>query len=204
MFHQTQSVPSFSGLWANEGELLKNCKHTRGRWKFHAQGDANQYALLTNDNRWVISFQQNGEIWTSEQIANARLIAAAPDLLLGLIALEEAARQAMAGEMALDSLAVERYKSREIIAEATGNLNLNSYSEVSNDGSRKSEVTPITAASTVGRRSQTEERMLKVLCGLDDFSLLDIEGTECCEELEDLKLMAKQLKKDLLATTPAG
>lgn len=63
---------------------MKKCKHTPGPWKFHEQGDANQYCLLTNDKRWVIAFSQNGELHTPEQIANAKLIAAAPDLLEAL------------------------------------------------------------------------------------------------------------------------
>lgn len=59
-----------------------NTKHTPGPWKFHEQGEANQFCLLTtNDNHWVIGLIQNGELWTDEQKANARLIAAAPELL---------------------------------------------------------------------------------------------------------------------------
>ena len=53
---------------------------TPGPWVWHAQGDANDYAMLTNEKRWVISFLQNGEIWTPEQEANARLMGAAPEL----------------------------------------------------------------------------------------------------------------------------
>lgn len=68
---------------------MKKCKHTPGPWRLHEQGDANQYCLLTNDERWVIAFSQNGELHTPEQIANAKLIAAAPDLLDALIKAEE-------------------------------------------------------------------------------------------------------------------
>lgn len=56
-------------------------KHTPGPWIWHEQGDANAYALLSNTKRWVIVFRQNGEILTGQQRANARLIAAAPELL---------------------------------------------------------------------------------------------------------------------------
>jgi len=68
---------------------MKKCKHTPGVWRFFVLGDANQNCLLTNDVRWVIAFSQNGELNTPEQIANAKLIAAAPDLLDALIKAEE-------------------------------------------------------------------------------------------------------------------
>lgn len=55
-------------------------KHTPGPWVFLEQGDANAYAILTHNNRWVIAFSQNGELWTDEQHANTRLIAAAPEM----------------------------------------------------------------------------------------------------------------------------
>jgi hypothetical protein len=59
-------------------------KHTPGPWNWHAQGDANDYCLLTSGARWIISFRQNGEKLYGEQLANAQLIAAAPDLLAAL------------------------------------------------------------------------------------------------------------------------
>ena len=58
--------------------------HTPGPWNFHIQGDADDYCLLTHDGKWIISFRQNGELLTPEQIANAHLIATAPDLLEAL------------------------------------------------------------------------------------------------------------------------
>lgn len=64
--------------------------HTPGPWKFHEQGDANDYCLLTHENNWVISFRQNGEMRNAEQRANAQLIAAAPDLLAALQSMEMA------------------------------------------------------------------------------------------------------------------
>lgn len=55
--------------------------HTPGPWTFHEDGDANHYCLLIdNGKRWLVSFLQNGELWTNEQRANARLIAQAPAL----------------------------------------------------------------------------------------------------------------------------
>ena len=56
-------------------------KHTPGPWRFHANGDANDYTILGPDDRWVIGFIQNGEIWKEEQLANAKLIAACPTML---------------------------------------------------------------------------------------------------------------------------
>lgn len=50
--------------------------HTPGLLKFHAQGDANDYCLVTNDGRWVISFLQNGELLTERQLENARRLVA--------------------------------------------------------------------------------------------------------------------------------
>lgn len=58
--------------------------HTPGPWFGQPQGDANDYCILRKDGgrtRWVLGFRQNGEIWTAEQIANLKLIEAAPDLL---------------------------------------------------------------------------------------------------------------------------
>lgn len=55
-----------------------------------------------------------------EYEANARLIAAAPDLLEALRELEEAARCVQAGEWDRSSIDVERRKARAAIAKATG------------------------------------------------------------------------------------
>lgn len=57
--------------------------YTKGPWRFHENGDGS-YTILTEDNKWVIAFIQNGEKWNEEQIATAKLIAAAPDLLEAL------------------------------------------------------------------------------------------------------------------------
>ena len=56
-------------------------KHTPGPWKLIEQGDANMYGMVTAGNRWIISFQQNGELMSETQLANAKLMAAAPELL---------------------------------------------------------------------------------------------------------------------------
>ena len=57
--------------------------HTPEPWKWHAQGEANEYCMLTHDGRWVISFRQNGELTDERQKANARRIAACVNRLAG-------------------------------------------------------------------------------------------------------------------------
>jgi len=59
-------------------------KFTPGPWKLIEQGDANMYGMITADNKWIISFQQNGELMTETELANAKLMAAAPDMLQSL------------------------------------------------------------------------------------------------------------------------
>lgn len=54
--------------------------------------------------------------------ADAVLMASAPKLLAALVALEEAARQVMSGEMAVSSIQIERMAAQDVIAEATGKL----------------------------------------------------------------------------------
>lgn len=57
--------------------------HTPEPWKWHAQGEPNEYCMLTHDGRWVISFRQNGELTDERQKANARRIAACVNRLAG-------------------------------------------------------------------------------------------------------------------------
>lgn len=57
--------------------------HTPEPWKWHAQGEANEYCMLTHDDRWVIAFRQNGELTDERQKANARRIAACVNRLAG-------------------------------------------------------------------------------------------------------------------------
>lgn len=70
-------------------------KHTPGPWNFIEQGDPDEFVLLANEHRWVIALRMNGELRLEEEIANASLIAAAPELLEALddiIGLAEAGR----------------------------------------------------------------------------------------------------------------
>lgn len=59
-------------------------EHTPEPWKWHTQGEANEYCMLTHDGRWVISFRQNGELTDERQKANARRIAACVNACKGV------------------------------------------------------------------------------------------------------------------------
>lgn len=53
---------------------------TQGEWVLREQGEANEWCVITVDDKWVISFRQNGELMPATQLANARLMVAAPKL----------------------------------------------------------------------------------------------------------------------------
>lgn len=89
--------------------------HTPGPWRVVAQGDASHYALITESGRWVIAFLQNGELMEARQLANARLIAHAPDLLQTLKFCEAAMN-----EGGRPRLLQAWRQARAVIARATG------------------------------------------------------------------------------------
>lgn len=62
---------------------IETAKHTPGPWIVSNHGDANHHVINPAPGRgnWLFVLQHNGEKWVVEQDANARLIAAAPDLL---------------------------------------------------------------------------------------------------------------------------
>lgn len=99
-------------------------KHTPGPWEIHRTSHLNIYIGHSHDrpNRTPGYLAEVRRFTTDhEQVeANARLIAAAPELLDALKALEEAARQVQCGEMDKQSIDVERRKARAAIAKATG------------------------------------------------------------------------------------
>ena len=71
-------------------------KHTPGPWRVLEQpGDPDEYILVGNVDRWIVAFRQNGELPISEQLANAGLISALPDLLA---ACQEFVRKVECGE----------------------------------------------------------------------------------------------------------
>ena len=68
-------------------------KHTKGSWTFHQNGDGS-FSILgeklsDREYKWIAGFIQNGEMLTAEQIANAKLMAAAPDLLSACLMAKE-------------------------------------------------------------------------------------------------------------------
>lgn len=73
--------------------LSKETKHTAGPWEPREAGDANFYSILKSGN-WLMEIHQNGELPVFIQEKNARLIAAAPELLEALVELYQRAEQA--------------------------------------------------------------------------------------------------------------
>ncbi|MEY4441048.1 MAG: hypothetical protein RL442_48 [Pseudomonadota bacterium] len=65
--------------------------HTPGPWTIHPQGEANHYAVILDGGKWLAALQFNGELMEAKQLANAKLIAAAPDLLAVLQELQGSA-----------------------------------------------------------------------------------------------------------------
>lgn len=100
-------------------KIREKYQHTSGPWIFHANGNPGDYTILRPDNKWVIGFHQNGEIWRDEEIANAKLIAAAPELLNSLTELLEWANS-MAESMDSDSIPFKMFSdAKKAIDKAT-------------------------------------------------------------------------------------
>lgn len=59
-------------------------KFTKGDWIFKQTGNANEFQIITDENKWVVAFRLNGEQHLEEETANAKLLAAAPVLLKAL------------------------------------------------------------------------------------------------------------------------
>ena len=53
-----------------------NASHTEGRIVFVADGEANRYAMLTEDGKWWLALLMNGEQVAERQLANLRRMAA--------------------------------------------------------------------------------------------------------------------------------
>jgi len=64
-------------------------KHTPTPWKWLEQGEANQFLLLTTEGKWVIAFQQNGELMTAKQRANAERIVQCVNAMDGIEKVED-------------------------------------------------------------------------------------------------------------------
>ena len=99
---------------------------TQGRITFIEEGDANHYAMLTEDGRWMMAMLANGESTSAQQVANFRRLAACWNACVGvpteeLEAITLVGRQpptddevykAIKGVNSLDALAVWRCAER--------------------------------------------------------------------------------------------
>lgn len=61
-----------------------------GEWRLVEQGDANEFVILSDNNRWVVAFRQNGEMHVAEQRALGLLMAASKDMYAALDAADTA------------------------------------------------------------------------------------------------------------------
>lgn len=62
----------------------------KGDWRFVEQGDANEFVILSDGNRWVVSFRQNGEFSSVDQRTIGQLMAASKDMYAALDASDTA------------------------------------------------------------------------------------------------------------------
>lgn len=65
-------------------------KFVEGEWLLAEQGDANEFVILSDNNRWVVSFRQNGEMPVSDQRAIGHLLAASKDMFAAIDAADTA------------------------------------------------------------------------------------------------------------------
>jgi len=61
-----------------------------GEWRLVEQGDANDFAILSDDNRWVVALRQNGEMSVADQRAIGHLLAASKEMYAALDAADTA------------------------------------------------------------------------------------------------------------------
>lgn len=61
-----------------------------GEWRLVEQGDANEFVILSDNNRWVVSFRQNGEFSTVVQRVIGQLMAASRDMFAAIDAADTA------------------------------------------------------------------------------------------------------------------
>ena len=54
------------------------------KWVVKEQGDANEYVMITDKNRWIVAFRMNGEFMVAKQRKIVQMFAAAPELLEAL------------------------------------------------------------------------------------------------------------------------
>lgn len=59
-------------------------EQTQQNWQVKEQGEANEYCILTSENKWVAAIKLNGELMVTKQREIIKLMAAAPELLEAL------------------------------------------------------------------------------------------------------------------------
>lgn len=112
-----------------------NQQHTPEPWNWHAQGEANDYCLLTSNGRWVISFRQNGEMLDAEMRENARRIVACVNACAGLTTAELELSAAL-GERLQAKIVGSKYKQqRNVLLDAlVGMVEAHLLEDYSNSG----------------------------------------------------------------------
>jgi hypothetical protein len=98
-------------------DFSKATTPTKGDWVAHEQGEANEYVVLTDEKEWVLAVKMNGKQFHGEQLANLRLMVAAPEMLK---ALERMIEEFAADENTL-SESETIYSAFEVIQKAKGN-----------------------------------------------------------------------------------
>lgn len=104
-------------------DTVKTQKHTPGPWHVDNHQDANHCVINPRAGNWIAVLQHNGELHAPQQEANARLMAAAPNLLAqcraALRYLQHPDVQAITHGFALPGSVIER-RIEEAISEAEG------------------------------------------------------------------------------------
>lgn len=84
--------PKIVEMMEEENAIPVKCEYTPGPWLFHQNGDGSYSIFKKLDDgryQWITSFFENGEFIRDKQLANIKLIVAAPELLDALILIRD-------------------------------------------------------------------------------------------------------------------